>query len=102
MIEAVSPDIWNALLPQLGLSLVFLGIGWFLYKDQKKTIEEKDARIKELSDSILAALNSNTEVQAGLKGTISELKESVKEGTEATRTLTQKVREVLTSNNRKE
>jgi len=63
-----------------------LAWAWTLWK----TIQKKDERIQELSDDILDVVRKNTEVQT-------ELKASIKENTQASRTLTSRVREVLSN-----
>lgn len=75
----------------VAMLLYFLGVIW---KEKRESSMRKDDRIKELSDSILDVVKENTEVQG-------ELKSSIRENTNASRTLTQRVSEVL-SNNRGE
>jgi hypothetical protein len=89
MTEGIEPDLVYNLLAQLGGSATFLVIAWFLYKDQKKTIESKDKELKELNGKVLEAFNENTKSNVELRG---EIKES--------RSLTQKVYDEILRGNR--
>lgn len=68
-----------------GLLLYFLFVVW---KDRKETVNKKDERIKQLSDSVVDIVRQNTKVQE-------ELKSSINQNTEATKTLTNYIYEAL-------
>jgi len=80
---------------ELGATAMLLFFLIVIWKEKKESGEKKDDRIKELSDSILDVVKENTKVQV-------ELKASIKENTQASRTLTSRVREVLSNNRGKE
>jgi len=80
-------DIIKAVL-DLGFSGVLLYFLLQVWSDRKTVVKEKDDRIKDLSDTMIRVVVENTKTQV-------ELRESIKENTKATETLTSRVYEAL-------
>lgn len=82
-----SIDILKALL-DLGFSAILLYFLLVVWKDRKESVDRKDRDLADLNKEVLNVVRENTQVQESLK-------QAVSANTEATRTLTNRIFEMI-------
>lgn len=88
-------SVVTGLITQAGVSGIFIFFFWRLYIDSNKKISEKDEHIKKLNEQVLDAFQKNTLSNVQLSDSIKQNAENIKQNTEATKTLSERVYEVL-------
>ncbi len=85
-------SLLNSVLPQLGLSTIFVLITLGIYNDSEKKIKEKDEYIKALTATLQDLYVRNTEIMAQLKDTMTANLKATEANTEALRNLERSTR----------
>ncbi len=85
-------SLLNSVLPQLGLSTIFVLITLRIYNDSEKKIKEKDEYIKALTATLQDLYVRNTEIMAQLKDTMTANLKATEANTEALRNLERSTR----------
>ena len=85
-------SLLNSVLPQLGLSTIFVLITLRIYNDIEKKIKEKDEYIKALTATLQDLYVRNTEIMAQLKDTMTANLKATEANTEALRNLERSTR----------
>jgi len=86
-------SLLNSVLPQLGLSTIFVLITLRIYNDSEKKIKDKDEYIKALTATLQDLYVRNTEIMAQLKDTMNANLKATETNTEALRSLERSTRQ---------
>lgn len=86
-----SLGIVESILPQLGISAIFLYVAYKLYMDSNSKILEKDQYIRSLHASLQELYVKNAELLSQLRDTITAHTRSIEANTEAIKDLKYKI-----------